>query len=331
MLALVTLVMLSVRRRLTIRVRGWEEALAARFFGSYRLLGSAALHIAVATFAPLSLLLLFALVQAFTRQQGPSLTFVAQMLMLWTGVAFLASLAREVFLSPLVPAPHGAALLRFSRLLVLYVAAGLVVLWGGQVLRLPSDVLALVRFLLVLTVGGSVFLLWSRKEAILSLFPPLPNRLYQRFCEAFSRAYHPILFFTFTTVLLWGFGYHDLALFLWQRSWAVAAVFLAAVLLHHLFLRWVNQRILVAPTPSDAALAFHRALVATATYGVTVVGILLALGLMGLLSFLLHLLSPPLLTIGTTRVSGLVMVQAGLVFLAFFLLAPAIPATPERL
>ena len=176
-------------------------------------------------------------------------------------------------------------------------------------LHIPRDVLALVRFLLVLTVGASVFLLWSLDEAILALLPLLPNRLYRRFLEAVERAYHPILFLTFTIGLLWGVGYHNLAGFLLQRSWAVMAVFLAAVFLHHLSLRWVKQHILPDSVPTDAALAFARALVAIVTYVVTAAAALLVLNLLGLLPVFFQMFSAPLLTVGTTHLSGLVVLQ----------------------
>ena len=216
--ALVTLAGLSVRRRVTAGALARGATLEARCPVSYRPLLAAGLRVAVATLSPLSLLLLFLLGQAFGQQEEPVLSFVVQLLTLWTAVAGLICLVREVLLGPLVPAPHGAALFRLVRLLVLYIAGGLAVLWGGTVLHIPRDVLALVRFLLVLTVGASVFLLWSLDEAILALLPLLPNRLYRRFLEAVERAYHPILFLTFTIGLLWGVGYHNLAGFLLQRS-----------------------------------------------------------------------------------------------------------------
>ncbi len=317
--ALVSLAGLAARRRVTAGALARGATLEARCPVSYRPLLAAGLRVAAALLIPLSLLLLFLLGQAFVQQEGPVLSFVVQLLTLWTAVAGLTCLAREVLLGPLVPAPHGAALFRLARLLVLYIAGGLAVLWGGTVLHLPRDVLALVRFLLVLTVGASVFLLWSLDEAILALLPLLPNRLYRQFLAAVDRAYHPILFLTFTIGLLWGVGYHNLAGFLLQRSWAVMAVFLAAVFLHHLSLRWVKQHILPDSVPTDAALAFARALVAIVTYVVTVAAALLVLNLLGLLPVFFLMFSAPLLTVGTTHLSGLVVLQAMVVFLAFLL------------
>jgi len=49
----------------------------------------------------------------------------------------------------------------------------LLAVWGGEVLSLPSDVLAFVRFLFVLTAAVSVFSLWTLKDAVLALFPRL--------------------------------------------------------------------------------------------------------------------------------------------------------------
>jgi len=317
--SLVTLAMLAVRRRVAAGVLARGAALEARGPLSYRLLIAAALRVAAATLTPLSLLLFFLLLQRSLQQEGPVFGFLIRLLALWTGVTCLTCLAREVFLSPLVPAPHGAALFRVTRLLALYVACSLAVLWGGEVLRLPGDVLALVRFLLVLTGGGSVFLLWALKDAILALFPPLPNRLYQQFLVALGRAYHLILFLIFTTGLLWGVGYHHLAVFLWERSWAGVAVFLAAVFLHYFSLRWVKQRILAGSVLTDTALAFSRALVVTVTFVIVVSAVLLALGLMGLLSWFLQVLSTPLLPLETTSISGLLLLQAVSVFVAFFL------------
>jgi small-conductance mechanosensitive channel len=317
--SLVTLTMLVVRRRVTAGVLARGAALEARSPLSYRPWIAPTLHVAVTTLIPLSLLLLFLLIQRFIEQEGLVFGFLVRLLALWTGMACVAGLARTVFLGPLVPAPHGAALFRVTRLLARYVTCGLVVLWGGEVLRLPRDVLALVRFLLVLTAAGSVFLLWPLKGTILALFPPLPNRLYQRFLVAFAHAYHLILFLIFTIGLLWGVGYHHLAVFLWERSWAGVSVFLAAVFLHHLSLRWVKQRILPGPVSTETALAFSRTLILTVTFVITVTAVLLALGLMGLLSWSLRALSTPLLTLGTTSISGLLLLQAVSIVVAFFL------------
>src|SRR2546426_66081 len=199
------------RRRLATTVHLWTEALAAHVPLPYRPMLSATGRIAVVAFPPVLCLLLFLFVQALTEQEGPVLHFATQLLMLWMGATVLTHLAREVFLSPLVPAPHGAALFQCVRLMMYYAVCGLALLWGGTVLHLPPDMLALVRFLLILMTASSVFLLWSRKEAILALFPPLPNRLYQRFLTTLSAAYQPLLLLTFTTGLLWALGYQDLA------------------------------------------------------------------------------------------------------------------------
>ncbi|HEX9595255.1 MAG TPA: mechanosensitive ion channel domain-containing protein, partial [Anaerolineales bacterium] len=75
------------------------------------------------------------------------------------------------------------------------------------------------------------------------------------------------------------------------------------------------------PFPSEAALAFHHAVVATVTYVVTITALLLVLGLMGMLTPTLHLLSVPLLTSGKTEISILVVLQAVLLVLAFLLVS----------
>ena len=319
--ALVTLIGLLARQHVKTRSRTYSAALTARMPPWSHPLIATTFRVAAATLAPLALWLLFLLMQALLHQEKPIFRFIAHLLALWTGVAGLLSLAREVFLGLLVAVPHGAALFRVTRLFVLYVAGGLVVLWSGELLSLPSDVLALGRFFLILTVAVSVFLLWALKDAVLALLPLLPNRLYQRFLTALDHTYHPILFFMFLTVLLWGVGYHNLAGFLWQRSWAVVLVFLVAVFLHHLSLRWAQQRILAGPASSEAALAFSRALIATVTSVVTITAILLALGLMRLLPWFLQLLSTPFLTVGTTSISWLLLFQAVLTVVAFFLLS----------
>ncbi len=307
------------RRRLATTVHLWTEALAAHVPLPYRPMLSATGRIAVVAFPPVLCLLLFLFVQALTEQEGPVLHFATQLLMLWMGATVLTHLAREVFLSPLVPAPHGAALFQCVRLMMYYAVCGLALLWGGTVLHLPPDMLALVRFLLILMTASSVFLLWSRKEAILALFPPLPNRLYQRFLTTLSAAYQPLLLLTFTTGLLWALGYQNLASFLWQRSWALAAVFLAAVFLHHVALRWMRQWLLPDTSPSETTLAFHNTLVLTVTVAIAGAGVLCALALIGLLAALLPLLAAPLLTVGTTSLSVLLLIQTTVIIATFFL------------
>jgi small-conductance mechanosensitive channel len=307
------------RRRLATTVHRWTDVLAAHVPLPYRPILAATGRMAVVAFPPVLCLVLFLGVQALTEQEGPVLRFATQLLLLWMGATVLTHLARAVFLSPLVPAPHGAALLQCVRLLMSYAVCGLALLWGGTVLHLPPDMLALVRFLLIVLTASSVFLLWSRQAAILALFPPVPNRLYQRFLTTLSVAYQPLLVLTFTTGLLWALGYQNLASFLWQRSWALAAVFLAAVFLHHVALRWMRQWLLPDPSPAEATLAFHQTLVLTVTVAIAGAGVLCALALIGLLATLLPLLAAPLVTVGTTSLSVLLLLQTTVIIATFLL------------
>lgn len=313
------LVVLLVRRRIDARVSSSARRLKTEIPEAYRSMIVGIVQVASAVFPGLMLLLLFLLGQAFLALEGPIFTLFIQLCSLWTGVTGLLSLAREFFLGPLVLAPHGQTLYRIVRFFFRYVAIGLAILWGGAVFHFPADVLAFVRFLLALTASGSVFLLSTRKEAVLALFPALPNRLYQRFVTGFRYAYHPILFFTFTIGLLWAAGYHHLAEFLIERIWAVVGVFLGAVFLHHCLIRWIKHRVLPGPFSPETVLAFQQALVAIVTYLVTLSTLLLVLGLMGMLTPTLHLLAAPLLTSGKTEISILVLVQAVLLVLVFFL------------
>lgn len=316
---LVIVAALASRRRVATTGAVWEEALRTRTPTAYAPLLSATLRIAVAAFLPLAILLAFLLARALTGQDGRVVHFVTRLLVLWTSVTLFICLAREVLLSPLIPAAHGATIFRLTRLIVVYVACGLALLWSGTMLHLPPDVLSLIRFFFILTAGSSIFLLWTRKEAIFSLFPQLPNRLYQRFLVGLHRAYKPILFLTFTTGLLWALGYRNLAGFLWQRSWALAAVFLVAVFLHHVALRWVRHWTAPGPFPTEAALAFQRAMILAVTAIITGAGLLFAFGLTGLLTLSLRILAVPLLTVGATPFSLLLLIQAVVIASVFLL------------
>ncbi len=314
-----TLTLVLVRRRVDAYISSSPLRLETPVLASYRSLVVVIVRVAAAVCPGLLLLVLLLVSQTFLEQEGPVFSVLGKLFMLWAGTSGFLCLAREFFLGPLVPAPYGHALYRIVRFLIHYVTLGLILLWGGALCHFSSDVLALVRFLLVLTVSASVFLLSTRKEAVLALFPPLSNRLYQRFVAGFRHTYQPVLFCTFTLGLLWAAGYHQLAEFLVARSWAVIAVFLGAVFLHHLSISWIQHRVLPEPFPSEAALALHKALGATVTTVVTLTALLLALGLMGLLTPTLYLLSLPLLTSEKTELSLFVILQAGVLVLAFFL------------
>jgi len=278
-------------------------------------------RILTASLIPLILFGVFTLIRVFFPYEASWLTLLGRLFRIWAIGALVINFLREALTREHLPIPisSGISIFRVARFITLYTLISIALFWSLQVFRIPADVLALLKFLVSLTIVFSFLFLLLKKKSIIALLPDLPYRSYRIFVHGFDRFYYPAMVYTFLTGLLWCFGYKALCKVLWIKTWAVVGVFLAIMLSYHvirrLITRWIDRR----DETDQAARFLFKALRAALLY-VTVAAVLLsALELLGLLHPIQKMLSFPVAVLGETPLSLWVFIKAALVILAFVL------------
>ena len=278
------------------------ETLITEAYAPYLL---AALRVIAATLIPLILYGLFVLVGEFTDFEAPWFLLMGSLLKLWALGALIIGLLREFLLSRILPVPpeSAATVYRISRWVTLYVLLSIALLTGAKLFRMPPDTLALVRFLISVSVVLASLFLLLKKRAILGLLPELPYRTYQIFLSGLRRFYYPALFLTFLTALAWCFGYRNLAHFLWLKTWAVVGIFLVIMFLFHslkvLLHRWIQKK-----DPADfQAILVHKSLYHLLVFFTITITAAIILQFLDLLGPIRSFISFPLVIIGSKPIS----------------------------
>lgn len=280
-----------------------------------------ALRVLVASLIPLILFGLFGLIQAFISYRGSWFLLTGQLLKLWALGALILHLLRETLTRPILPVPadYGRAVFRVARLVVLYIVLSVASFQAAKAFRLPEDFLALLKFLLSLSVVFVSFLLLLKKKAILGLLPDLPYGSYRKFRQGLERYYFPLMFLTFLTGLLWCAGYQRLSKAIWTKTWAVAGAFLGILVGYHLLRMRLEAWIEKKGAPEEAAHFLYRSLRSLLLYATVTLVTVVMLELLGLLGPVERVLSFPIVTIGDTPVSLWTLCKAVLILLAVVL------------
>jgi potassium efflux system protein len=278
-------------------------------------------RILTASLIPLILFGLFGLIRAFLPYEAGWLTLTGRLIKLWTIGALVINFLREVLTREHIPipTPSGLSIFRVARFITLYSLISIAVFWSLQVFNIPKDVLALLKFLVSLTIVFAFLLLLLKKKSIMALLPDLPYRSYRLFSRGLERLYYPAMLYTFLTGLLWCFGYNDLCEVLWKKTWAVVGVFVGIMLCYHglrqLITRWIERQ---HETDETARFLFKsfRAVLLYITVAVLLVSIL---SLLGLVEPIQRVLSFPVAVVGETPLSLWIFIKAVLIILAFVL------------
>ncbi len=286
------------------------------FFYPYFL---AVLKVVVASLIPLILFGVYSLIRAFITFRAPWFLITGDLLMLWSVGALLIRLLRESLTRGLFPIPesYGRAIFRVARIFILYTLFSFAVFLGAEAFQIPEDVLALLRFVLSLSIVLMSLILLVKKRAILGVLPDLPYKSYQVFLRGLRRFYFPVMFLTFLTGLLWCVGYHKLCIAIWTKTWAVAGAFLAIVLAYHVLQGWLRQWAREKLAGDEAAKALHDALHSVLLYTTIVVLWVVVLDLLGLYDPIQRAMSFPVLVIGKTSMSFWTLVKAVLILVVF--------------
>ena len=276
----------------------------------------AGLRVLAATLIPLILYGLFVLVAEIIDFEAPWFLLLGRLLRLWALGAFIIGTLREVLLSGLLPVPpvSAARVYRVSRWVIIYVLLSIALFGGAKLYKVSPDVLALLRFLISVSVVVASLFLFLRKNAVLGLLPELPYRTYQVIVNALRRFYYPALFLTFLTAIAWCFGYKNLAFFIWIKTWAVVGIFLGIMFLFHAIRvklqKWIQQK---APTDYEAILV-HKSLYHLLIFITVTITVVLVFQFLEILDPLVNLISFPLVIIGTKAVSVWTIIKVVILF-----------------
>lgn len=278
-----------------------------------------AVRIVVAALFPLLLLVIYLLINAMVDYQAPWFKISGRLLGLWAAGALVINLLRESLTRDLfaVTATHGKSIFNLTRLAVLYALAGIALFWSAEVFPLPADVLALLRFVVSISIVLVLFLLHLKKKAMLSLLPELPYASYKGFVGLLRRYYFPFIFFSLIVALLWCFGYRLLGRTVLVKIWSTGAAYLAIMVFFHVAQGWLQQWHRQTPAKDETAQVFYRSFKSILTYATAIATTLVVLNMLGLLGPLQQLMSFPVFQLGESQVTFWTIVKAILILLTF--------------
>ena len=276
-----------------------------------------------AALLPVTLWALHRLAADFTGSDDPLFEFVGTLLVAWAWFAIAVVLLRELLVRPLLPVPaeHGRYLYARGRWLLAYGVLGAVGLQAAWTFGLPDDVIALVHAIFELSLIALLGLYLARRRAVMALFPDVPNRIYRRFVATLDRVYFVALGVTLLTALLAWAGYVRLAQFVWIRTWAIVALFLLAVFVHHALRVGIRRWIPADVEPRESAESFYRSSTRLLDYVGVIAVALLVLDVSGVRAPLIGLFATPLSTINEHPLSILTLIQGVVIVAAFFFAA----------
>jgi small-conductance mechanosensitive channel len=277
------------------------------------------MKIVVASLMPLVLFGAYSLIRAFISYDAPWFQITGTLFMLWAVGALLINMLREALTRDLFPiaSSHGRSIFRVARLVLLYILASFAIFLGAEAFQIPEDFLALLGFVLSLTIVLASLLLLMKKKAILGVLPELPYKGYQVFVRGLTRYYFPAIFLTFLTGILWCIGYHDLCLAIWRMTWAVIGAFLGIMVVYHILNGWLRQWSRKKGAADDAAQTLYQSLNSLLLYVTVITLLVVTLNLLGLSYPVQRILSFPVLKIGGSPLSLWTLLKAALILVAF--------------
>jgi len=277
------------------------------------------LKVVVASLIPLLLYASYGLVSAATAYPASWFRLIGSLLKLWVLAALIINLLRESLTRDLFPIPssHGKSIFRVARLIVLYIIGCVAVLWGAEAFQIPEDFLALLKFLISLSIVFVSLLFLLKKKALLELLPDLPYNSYEVFVRGLDRFYFPAIFLTFLTGLLWCVGFHALCTAIWTKTWAVAGSFLLIMVTYHLLQGWLGKWMEKKGATDPKVQPLYRAIRTLLLYATVTTILAVTLDLLGLLVYIQRVLSFPLALVGESQLSIWTLIKAILIILGF--------------
>jgi small-conductance mechanosensitive channel len=276
-----------------------------------------------AALIPVILFGAFSLIKAFISYDAPWFLLTGRLLALWSIGALLISLIRGIVEQKIffIQTEYGDTIFRLFRLIVLYVLFGIAVLWGAEAFGLREDFLALLRFLIFLSIVFFLFVILLRKKAVLSLLPKLPGNSYQSFLKGFDRYYYPVMGLTLLTGVMWCFGYKRFSTVLWTKTWAIVAVYIGFSVVYYLVIQRLKRWEEKIDKSDGHAIAFVQSLKGFILYISVIITVLVMADLLGILSPIRRVISFPLFSIGSSPFSLWIIAKAALILVIFLYLS----------
>jgi small-conductance mechanosensitive channel len=276
------------------------------------------IKVVVSALIPLLLLAVFALINAMIDYSAVWFQLIGRLLGFWAvGVLLLRllkeSLTRDLFK---VTAQHGRTIYRWARLALLYTIFGVAIYWTAEVFEIREDVLALLRFVISVSVTIFLFILHLNKKAFISFLPQLPIRGYMLFRRFLEKYYFPLLFVSFLAALLWCVGYRALGQLVLTKIWFTGAAFVLIMLLYHTLRQFLNNWFQRLEYTDENARMFVNTLRSILNYATIAAILIIGLNMFGLLNPLQRIMSFPIFDLGDTTVTFWLIVMAIFILLA---------------
>jgi small-conductance mechanosensitive channel len=324
LLLVVTFILgLLARGRVLRRFEARLAPAAARLSGKGALSITSAAQVIGAVTVPLVLWALYLFVAALTAFYNPAFVAFGMLLFAWIEYEAVTSVARELLVRPLldIPPEHRRYLYRIAWLVAVYAILVDVLLKSALKLGALPDAIALYRWLFEFSLIVFLAVVLLRRRAVMALFPDLPNRIYRSFVRGLDRAYPLVYALTLITALLQWAGYRRLAIFVWVRTWAVAGLFVGAMILHQILRSALRRAIVRDGAGSDEARAFYVSARQVLDYVGSIIVFILALDLTGARAPLVRALGVRIATLGGHSLTPLVLIEAVAIVAGFVFLA----------
>jgi small-conductance mechanosensitive channel len=279
----------------------------------------AAIRVVIAALVPLTLLAAFILINALITYQAGWFRLIGRLLLLWAAGSLLIKLLRELLTREMfgLSAEQGRSLYRPARLIVLYAVVAIGLYWAAVAFELRGDVLALLAFLISLSIIVICFLLLLKKDSLLAMLPDLPHAAYRRFMRLFSHNYFPLIVLSLLLALLWTLGYRSLGEVVLTKIWASVAAYLGIMIVYHALIGVLKRWYASTDQTDEAAALVFRSMKGLLLYATVLAVILVVLNLLGLLGVLKEVMSFTIFARGATNVTLWIILEAALILVAF--------------
>ena len=303
------------------RVMGWVERkvepLSAYIPEATYPFVMSGIKVVVSALIPLLLLAAFALINALINYSAAWFQLIGRLLGFWAAGALLLRLLKESLTQDLfkVTAQYGKAIYRWARLALLYAIFGIAAYWTAEVFEIREDFLALLRFVISISITVVLLILHLNKKGFMSLLPELPIQSYMWFRKFLERYYFPLLLVSFLAALLWCFGYRALGRLVLIKIWFTGAAFIVIMFLFYTLKRYLDTWYHRLDLTEEDARMFVGALRSILKYATVVASLIIVLNMLGLLNPLQRIMSFPIFRLGDTTVTFWLIVKAILILL----------------
>lgn len=287
-----------------------------------------ALKVVIAAFIPLILWLFYSFLNALIAYEAAWFGLLGDLLKLWAAGSLVISLMHELLTENLIPntALYGKSIYRSVRLVIYYVLTGLAIFAVAQNFHIRSDVLALLKFIISISIVIVLFLLFLNKKALLSLLPEWPYQGWQKFCKGLEKYYYPVIFASLFFAFLWCIGYKKLGEAVLLKSWLTAGAFMLIVMTYHLLQRELVKLARKSDPADEAAQLLIKSARTILVYAAVLGTFFIVLNLLGLLGPLQRLMSFNVFRLGNNTVTFWIIIKAILILVAIIFLSRVLQA-----